>query len=277
MNKQNFLQTGGFPLETDTLNAMQEAYSVFNALGELAGNKAIIKGCVVSGSTTTDGVVYINGEVFKFVGGQTQSRVKILETSTSKEFEDGSTNAVHFERYVTFASGTGSISWAEFAKLTTLRELSRRLLPAGTNPQLYSGSVNNIPSGWQLCDGTNGTENLKGSFIVGYDPNDSDYNAIGKVGGTKKVTPSGNLDSRSINVTVPRDGWSTFGSGLGAVKSGRIVVGSGQQENSEYLESLRASGIDRTLTSTPHSHTFTGNQQDNRAPYYTLAYIIYIG
>lgn len=277
MNKQNFLQTGGFPLETDTLNAMQEAYNVFNSLGELAGNKAIIKGCEVAGSTTTDGVVYIDGEVFKFVGGNIQTHVKILETATSKEFEDGNTNPVHFERYVTFASGVGSIPWAEFAKIATLRELSSRLLPAGTNPQLYTGSINSIPTGWQLCDGTNGTPNLKGRFIVGYDAADTDYNTIGQVGGAKQVTSSGTTDNKYVAVTLPRDGWGTSGGGLGSVQSGRLIVGSGQQEDNEYLESIRGAGTDRTINSSTHNHSFTGSPQENRPPYYTLAYIIYIG
>lgn len=32
---------------------------------------------------------------------------------------------------------------------------------------LWSGLIADIPGGWQLCDGTNGTPNLKNSFIVG--------------------------------------------------------------------------------------------------------------
>ncbi len=41
---------------------------------------------------------------------------------------------------------------------------------------MWSGSIANIPSGWALCDGTNGTPDLRDSFIVGagssYDVND---------------------------------------------------------------------------------------------------------
>ena len=32
----------------------------------------------------------------------------------------------------------------------------------------FSGDVTNIPSGWALCDGTNGTPDLRGRFILGY-------------------------------------------------------------------------------------------------------------
>jgi len=31
----------------------------------------------------------------------------------------------------------------------------------------FSGSIISIPSGWTLCDGTNGTPNLQDKFIVG--------------------------------------------------------------------------------------------------------------
>ena len=33
---------------------------------------------------------------------------------------------------------------------------------------IWSGSIANIPSGWLLCDGNNGTPNLSGKFVLGY-------------------------------------------------------------------------------------------------------------
>lgn len=47
---------------------------------------------------------------------------------------------------------------------------------------------------------------------------------------------------------IPRDGWGTYGSRLGSATAGRLIVGSGESEAAEYLESLRASGGDQTLT-----------------------------
>ena len=32
---------------------------------------------------------------------------------------------------------------------------------------LWYGSIANIPAGWQICDGTNGTPDLRDNFIVG--------------------------------------------------------------------------------------------------------------
>ena len=47
--------------------------------------------------------------------------------------------------------------------------------------------------GWSLCDGQNGTPDLRGLFIVGYSNTgigggDTDYNVIGTTGGEKKHT-----------------------------------------------------------------------------------------
>lgn len=276
MNKQIFNQLGGFPLETDNLDWMQSAYDIFNALGYIAGDKTIISGCVETGGSVSNGIVFLNGEVFKFVGGVKQATVRILENETTKVFENGNTNVVHKERYVTFATGTGSINWSDFQSINSIKNIQSRILPPGTNPQLYSGDVNSIPNGWQLCDGTNGTPDLQSRFIVGYDPTDPDYDAIGDNGGSKKVTPSGSNSNEDINVTVSKDGWGTTGGPLGSVGAGRLVVGSGINENAEALESLRAAANDQALTGS-HSHTFTGAEQENRPPYYVLAYIIYTG
>ncbi|MBP5233986.1 MAG: tail fiber protein, partial [Planctomycetes bacterium] len=54
---------------------------------------------------------------------------------------------------------------------------------------LWSGAANNIPEGWALCNGQTvegqKTPDLSGRFVVGYDPKDGDYNAVGKTGGEK--------------------------------------------------------------------------------------------
>lgn len=277
MDLINWVQTGGLPVKGERLQEMQTAYSIFNELGNLAGNLTILSGCNVVGTSVSDGYVFINGEVLKFKAGFISTAVIIIENPSSKEFENGEVKAMHFERYATFGTNPGaSWPWVSFTRLVSLRELQGRILPAGTNPQLYCGSVSSIPAGWQLCDGSNGTPNLKGQFIVGYDPDDVDYDTIRKVGGAKKVTPSGSVASSAESITIPVTGWGTSGSPLGTVASGRMLVGSGINEISETLESIRAAGSSQSLNVSIAS-TFSGSQQENRPTYYTLAYIIYKG
>lgn len=52
-----------------------------------------------------------------------------------------------------------------------------------------------------------------------------------------------------VEITIPTTGWGTSGGALGAVPAGKLVVGSGGNELKEDLESLRASGENKIVTS----------------------------
>ena len=45
MNRIEYLQTGGFPLDTNNLNFLQESFKIMQAFGYFAGNFVIISGC----------------------------------------------------------------------------------------------------------------------------------------------------------------------------------------------------------------------------------------
>ncbi len=278
MDRQNFLQTGGFPFEADTLDGMQTAYDLLNALGAVAGNYAILTGCEVVSGAAANGVVYINGEVFRFQGGTVGSTVRVLETVTSKTFENGESKPVHRARYAAFATGSGSIPWTSFKRVESILSLQGRILPAGTNPQLFTGAVGSIPAGWQLCDGTNGTPDLRGRFIVGLHPADTDYNAIGKTGGEKTVTLSlAQMPSHSHTGSTNTAGSHTH------TTTGYAKVDESTRDGGGQRTAADEGNSPPTGSAGAHSHTLTTNSQgsgqahENRPPYYTLAYIIYTG
>ncbi len=144
---------------------------------------------------------------------------------------------------------------------------------------MWSGSVSSIPVGWALCNGSSGTPDLRGRFIVGYNPNDPDYNSIGDNGGEKRHTLSinempshnhtGNTNSAGNHShTVNDEGDFTTGN------PGGYIVQSGANQ--------RNSGVQTQTTNFTgsHSHSLTINDRgssqshENRPPYYTLAYII---
>lgn len=56
------------------------------------------------------------------------------------------------------------------------------VLPVGSIV-IWSGEANAIPDGWQLCDGTNNTPDLRDRFVVGA----GDGYAVGATGGEKEV------------------------------------------------------------------------------------------
>lgn len=49
---------------------------------------------------------------------------------------------------------------------------------------IWSGTEDNIPAGWQLCNGTNGTPDLRDKFVLSAGPN----HPIGETGGSEEVT-----------------------------------------------------------------------------------------
>ncbi len=82
------------------------------------------------------------------------------------------------------------------------------LLPTGLIC-MWSGSIYNIPVGWKLCDGQNGTPDLRSRFIIGaskpeYRPSGNYYD-IGNIGGTSSVMLStGNLPPHSHSLSFDR-------------------------------------------------------------------------
>lgn len=72
-------------------------------------------------------------------------------------------------------------------KVTKLQNSIPAAFPSG-GIIIWSGTANNIPSGWKLCDGTNGTPDLRSRFVIGA----SSTYAKGSIGGeaTHKLTTS---------------------------------------------------------------------------------------
>lgn len=71
-------------------------------------------------------------------------------------------------------------------KQTVLDRVLGSLVPSGLIA-MWSGAANAVPSGWALCDGTNGTPDLRSKFIVGAG---STY-AVGAQGGSNTTSASG--------------------------------------------------------------------------------------
>lgn len=172
MNRQNFNQAGGFPLQTETLDNMQKAYELFNAMGNIAGNFSIVLGCEVTGALVNNGVVYINGELLEFRGGQLGTDVIIVEEITSQEFEDGNDKDVLFVRYATFGVGLISYPWSNFKRPKTAVELTEDvvtingILPNKADVSVIQNLINRITYLEGLPQYVNPIKN-KGYFTLG--------------------------------------------------------------------------------------------------------------
>lgn len=201
MNRTNFVQTGGVPIKAERLQELQEAYSIFNNLGFIAGNFAILTGCEVVGTNVSDGVVVMNGEVILFQGGTLADDVIIVETPISKEFKDGTFKSLHFIRYATFGTSEDMVSWNDFKRVDPIITLMARLtslekktavFQAGGGMVLWNKPAIQIPAGWQEV------VDWRGRIPVGMDAIQTEFNTLGKTGGNKTTTISkANLPSGS--------------------------------------------------------------------------------
>ena len=154
------------------------------------------------------------------------------------------------------------------------------LVPSGVIV-MWSGSVASIPSGWYLCDGTNGTPNLTGRFVVHADADAAGTYNVGDTGGADSVTlDTTQIPSHTHTGTTASDGAHThtitdgYGATLSLFNDGAIdgsQVAGGYDRNYTYLNTNSAGA---------HTHTFTtnatggGGSHENRPPYYALAYIM---
>jgi hypothetical protein len=124
---------------------------------------------------------------------------------------------------------------------------STNIIPMGIIV-MWSGSTSNVPSGWLLCNGTNGTPNLMDRFIVGAGSTYTTGGTGNGIGGSNTVTLSvGNLPSHTHTVpdhthTVPNHTHSTpdhthsitdpgHNHTLGAYNYGVSVAGGGTYGN----------------------------------------------
>jgi hypothetical protein len=153
----------------------------------------------------------------------------------------------------------------------------------------YAGLIADIPTGWFLCNGQNGTPDLTDSFILG-----GTEAQVGQIGGSQAVTPAGSVSTGIAgSVTVSNHTLSTAqmpshrhtmkrgGGGNGNYNpySGPGAHSSGNQWQYSYTEyegsgGAHNHGAGHNLSA---SSGFAGAEQDNRPKFYKAAYIMYVG
>jgi len=128
---------------------------------------------------------------------------------------------------------------------------------------MWSGTIANIPTDWVLCDGTNGTPDLRDRFIVGASDDTGTgvtFNVTnGALSGTYGVGNTGGEVAHQLTVDeMPTHRHSEL---YNTASSGQDQAGSGSGDN------------DNTSSG---NTGFTGgnNYHENRPPYYALAFIM---
>ncbi len=158
---------------------------------------------------------------------------------------------------------------------------------------MWSGLINNIPIGWALCNGENGTPDLTDRFIMGA----TSQAEMNKTGGENQVSltveqmPSHSHGGRTSSTGAHSHSGSTNTAGS---HSHTVPQGSAAGEPYIKLKDYGGSGTTNIPTSTAgsHSHSLTtasagshfhslvinntgeGEPHENRPAYYALAFIM---
>lgn len=131
---------------------------------------------------------------------------------------------------------------------------------------LWSGSIATIPSGWALCDGTNGTPNLCDRFIVGA----GNTYAVDATGGSADAI----VVSHTHTASVTDPGHThTLSPANRQVYNAAAGGSAGQYNGGETYTQLTMSSATTGIT-VGISTTGSSGTNANLPPYYALAYIM---
>ena len=172
---------------------------------------------------------------------------------------------------LTSQSSTDALSANQGRLLYDTINSASHLIPSGVI-LMWSGSADNIPSGWLLCDGSNGTPPLQDRFIVGagsaYQVNDT--------GGAESVTLSSSQipsHTHSVSLTAASNGGHTHGHTFGVSLNGLTAAAAGNHAHAytkittDYARGGNGAGFDvigsqsdqTTGWSGEHTHTIAGS------------------
>ena len=142
---------------------------------------------------------------------------------------------------------------------------------------MWSGTIATIPSGWYLCNGSNGTPDLRNKFIVGayQDSSGTAYTTITgsntQTGGSKDAIVVSHTHTATVtDPTHSHWGWN------GSVRTNTNTAG-GTNDNSTSgggavgFETLYAASTGITVS---NSATGSSGTDQNLPPYYALAFIM---
>jgi microcystin-dependent protein len=156
------------------------------------------------------------------------------------------------------ATATTQSAGDNSTKVATTAYVANNAIPSG-GIIIWSGSSASIPSGWYLCNGANGTPDLRDRFVVGAG---STY-SVGATGGSKDAI----VVSHSHSINDPGHTHT-----LAAVTNGALSI----QSQNIPQKPIGSSTFETNSNTTGISIQSTGasGTNANLPPYYALCYIM---
>lgn len=258
-------------------------------LGQQTFNEPILATSGVAGDLLGDTVGTHTGDVVGNVTGNLEGNANGNHTGTftgSGDFSDGSLVLADEQILLNWLSPEIVQAWI------------RAGVPVGT-VIAFSGNIANVPANWSLCDGTNGTPDLRNRFIVGAG---SDFAADSTGGASSHThgitiesggahTHTGTVGGHALTVAqipqhkhangVTDSGTDLFsrGSTAAAVTTPDSIDNNSNNGTLEGWTSDVGGGEEHTHPldldeSGAHNHTGTSDSASSLPPYYALVYIM---
>jgi hypothetical protein len=171
----------------------------------------------------------------------------------------------------TTVSATGSVIGANVITGSLSVSGTNNIIPTGVIT-MWSGSIATIPTGWFLCNGSNGTPDLRDRFIVGAG---STY-AVAATGGSANA----NVISHTHTATVTDPGHYHL-MGNGSEGSLNALYGNdGNQGSGWRIANAGGAGVNGRTNAVAANVTVSNSTEGssgtnaNLPPYYALAYIM---
>ena len=302
-----------FPLDAEGLDTIQKNTMMVAILGNICGDRKILSGCGGVGNTRAPGYIFLRtadfpeGEVIYFEGGTVSGSVYLKKENVRISAYGTDYPQAYTTRSLAPGVGVEQYTWSDFAPVATNAQLAALIAehtlqisllappPLGV-VQMFAGT--SPPTNYLLCEGQQlpvaeypalyaaisaaypavggqfRLPDLRGKFIVGFHPTDTEYNAVGKTGGEKAHTlTAAELPEHKHKLWMQYGG---FRHGDGGTKYTPVGLIGYNSDNGSALTSMSRAGETEGGNDRAASLSLTpkGVAHENRPPYYTLAYIM---
>jgi hypothetical protein len=132
---------------------------------------------------------------------------------------------------------------------------------------IWSGAVGSVPIGFLLCDGTNGTPDLRNSFVLGA----GNTYTVGQTGGSTDSIVVSHTHTATSVVTDPGHLHTTANGGFLTPSGGSGSYSGGGAGGSATNTSTSTTGI---TVATTNATAGVSGANANMPPYYALCYIM---
>lgn len=159
-----------FPIDCETLDAMQTNVALLQVLGNIAGNKTILSGCEPeqNGTRRKSGYVFVKtkdfpeGEVLYWEGGNVSGGMYVNQEVVQVTAQGYEFPQAYTVRSLVAGVGSENFSWSDFKTFKTPRELEEydktqdaKIALLAPPPlgivQIWAGKT--VPAGYELCEG----------------------------------------------------------------------------------------------------------------------------